>query len=49
MAISYLEASGKQVNPTYEPWRDLVTDIRALRLDSYEIADRLRSMQAHRG
>lgn len=29
----------------YEPWRDLIADIRALRLTVYDIADRLRSMR----
>ena len=43
LAIAYLEASGEGVDPTYELWRDLITDIRALGLDSYEIAERLRS------
>ncbi|MGW0469507.1 toxin Doc [Streptomyces sp. NPDC003027] len=43
VAIAYLEASGHRVDTTYEPWRDLINDIRALRLDSYDIADRLRS------
>ncbi|MEU7038271.1 MULTISPECIES: toxin Doc [unclassified Streptomyces] len=43
IAIAYLEASGHRVDTTFEPWRDLVNDIRALRLNSYDIADRLRS------
>ncbi|MFE5828312.1 toxin Doc [Streptomyces erythrochromogenes] len=45
VALAYLEASGKRVNAEYELWRDLITDIRSLRLDSYGIADRLRSLQ----
>ncbi|MCX4804662.1 toxin Doc [Streptomyces sp. NBC_01214] len=45
VALAYLEASGKRVNAEYEPWRDLITDIRSLRLDSYGIADRIRSLQ----
>lgn len=48
VAVAYLEASGEPVDPAYEPWRDLITSIRALRLDSYEIADRLRSMRSRR-
>ncbi|MGW6564804.1 toxin Doc [Streptomyces sp. NPDC054975] len=44
IAIAYLEASGHHVDTTFEPWRDLVNDIRALRLNSYDIADRLRSL-----
>ncbi|MFE5485181.1 toxin Doc [Streptomyces sp. NPDC056527] len=43
IAISYLEASGHRVDTSYEPWRDLIHEIRSLRLDSYDIADRLRS------
>lgn len=45
VAIAYLEASGKRVDTTYEQWRDLINEIRALRLDSYGIADRLRSLR----
>lgn len=43
LAVAYLEASGERVETKYELWRDLVNDIRILRLDVYEIADRLRS------
>lgn len=43
LAIAYLEASGEGIDPTYELWHDLITEIRALGLDSYEIAERLRS------
>lgn len=46
VAIAYLRASGEPVDATYEPWRDLINDIRALRVDSYDIADRLRSWRA---
>jgi hypothetical protein len=42
VAASHLEASGEQVDMTYEPWRDLISDIRTLRLDSC-IAERLPS------
>lgn len=45
VAIAYLKASGQTVDPAYEPWRDLITDIRALRLTVYDIADRLRSLR----
>lgn len=45
VAIAYLEASGKRVDTGYDLWRDLINEIRALRLDSYGIADRLRSLQ----
>ncbi|WP_338704157.1 toxin Doc (plasmid) [Streptomyces sp. Q6] len=43
VAIAYIEACGESVDHSYEPWRDLITDIRALRLTVYDIADRLRS------
>ena len=46
VAIAYLEASGRQVNPAYELWRDLINDIRSLHLDSYCVAERLRSWQS---
>ncbi|WP_030775908.1 hypothetical protein [Streptomyces sp. NRRL F-2664] len=45
VALAYLEASGKRADAQYEQWRDLITDIRSLRLDTYGIADRLRSFQ----
>ncbi|GHA66064.1 hypothetical protein GCM10010372_77310 [Streptomyces tauricus] len=45
VAVAYLKASGENVDTTaYEPWRDLIADIRALRLTVYDIADRLRSL-----
>lgn len=44
VAIAYIRASGESIDTAYEPWRDLVTDIRGLRLTVYDIADRLRSM-----
>ncbi|MEU2873035.1 toxin Doc [Streptomyces olivoreticuli] len=46
VAIAYIEASGESVDTAYEPWRDLLTDIRALRLSVYDIADRLRSWRS---
>ncbi|MFE6834761.1 toxin Doc [Streptomyces sp. NPDC057705] len=45
VAVAYIRASGKDVETTFAPWRDLITDIRALRLTVYEVADRLRSMR----
>ncbi|MEV6735251.1 toxin Doc [Streptomyces sp. NPDC051364] len=44
VAVAYIRASGKDVDVAFEPWRDLITDIRALRLNVYDVADRLRSM-----
>ncbi|MBT2370346.1 toxin Doc [Streptomyces sp. ISL-10] len=45
VAVSYIRASGEDVATAFEPWRDLIADIRALRLTVYDIADRLRSMR----
>ncbi|MCX2928121.1 toxin Doc [Streptomyces sp. NEAU-W12] len=45
VAVAYIRASGESVDASYEPWRDLITDIRALRLTVYDIADRLRSLR----
>ncbi|WP_328491671.1 toxin Doc [Streptomyces sp. NBC_00414] len=45
VAVAYLKASGANADTSaYEPWHDLITDIRALRLTVYDIADRLRSL-----
>ncbi|MET9097142.1 toxin Doc [Streptomyces cyaneofuscatus] len=43
VATAYIEASGETVDAAYEPWRDLIMDIQALRLSVYDVADRLRS------
>ncbi|MFE3737897.1 toxin Doc [Streptomyces sp. NPDC059134] len=43
VTVAYIEASGESVDALYEQWRDLINDIRALRLDVYAIAHRLRS------
>jgi prophage maintenance system killer protein len=45
VAVAYIRASGETIDTSYEPWRDLITDIRALRLTVYDIADRLRSLR----
>ncbi|GGP95687.1 toxin Doc [Streptomyces melanogenes] len=45
VAVAYIQASGSDVDTAFEPWRDLITDIRALRLTVYDVADRLRSMR----
>lgn len=45
VAIAYLEASGERVETKYDLWRDLINDIRSVRLDSYGIADRLRALR----
>ncbi|MFD5593821.1 toxin Doc [Streptomyces griseorubiginosus] len=43
VAVAYIRASGETVDDSFELWRDLITDIRALRLTVFDIADRLRS------
>ncbi|MFJ8187115.1 hypothetical protein [Streptomyces sp. NPDC096105] len=47
-ALMACESTGQSVDDSYEPWRDLTTDIRALRPTGYDIADRLRSAVARR-
>lgn len=49
VTVAYIEASGENVEASYEQWRDLINDIRALRLDVYDIADRLRSWRTGTG
>lgn len=43
VAIAYLDASGERIDTRTELWFQLIDDIRALRLDVYGIAERLRS------
>lgn len=45
VAVAYIRASGKTVDDAFEPWRDLINDIRALRLNVFDVADRLRSLR----
>ncbi|MER6522846.1 MULTISPECIES: toxin Doc [unclassified Streptomyces] len=45
VAVAYIEASGKTVDAPYEQWREVIADIRALRITVYDVADRLRSWQ----
>ncbi|WP_030850680.1 hypothetical protein [Streptomyces sp. NRRL F-4474] len=45
IAVAYVRASGQDVDTAFEPWRDLITDIRGLRLNVYDVADRLRAMR----
>ncbi|MHA4815400.1 toxin Doc [Streptomyces aculeolatus] len=49
VAVAYVEACGESLEASYEQWRDLIADIRALRLDVYDTADRLRSWRAADG
>ncbi|WP_351233834.1 toxin Doc [Streptomyces sp. NPDC002133] len=46
VATAYIRASGREILGAYDEWRDLISDVRALRLDVYDIADRLRSLQS---
>lgn len=46
VAVAYIEASEETVDAPYEQWRDLINDIRALRLTVFDIAARLQSWQA---
>ncbi|MFE9927944.1 toxin Doc [Streptomyces sp. NPDC005533] len=48
VAVAYIRASGQDVDTAFAPWRDLITDIRTLRLSVYDVADRLRSMRRPR-
>jgi prophage maintenance system killer protein len=43
VAVAYIEASGDTVAASEEQWIQLIEDIKALRLDTFDIADRLRS------
>ncbi|WP_411092820.1 toxin Doc [Streptomyces sp. 049-1] len=43
VALAYLSMHEEQVNTKFELWRELIADIRALHLDSYSVAERLRS------
>lgn len=47
VAVAYIRASEEEVDDSFEPWRDLIGDIRALRLTVYDIADRLRSWNSN--
>jgi prophage maintenance system killer protein len=44
VAVAYLGMHGKRVSTKFEAWRELIVDITALRLDSFTIAERLRSL-----
>ncbi|MFD3327469.1 toxin Doc [Streptomyces sp. NPDC058701] len=47
VAVAYIEASGGgAVDAAYEQWRELLTDIRLLRVTVFDVADRLRSWRA---
>ncbi|MCX4617582.1 MULTISPECIES: toxin Doc [Streptomyces] len=46
VAVGYIEASGETVAASQEQWIQLIEDIKALRLHTFDIADRLRSWRA---
>ncbi|MET9323493.1 toxin Doc [Streptomyces sp. NPDC003038] len=46
VAVAYIEACGQSVDAPYEQWRELITDIRLLRLTVFDVADRLRSWRS---
>ncbi|MET7854842.1 toxin Doc [Streptomyces avermitilis] len=46
VAVAYIEASDETVAASEEQWIQLIEDIKALRLDTFDIADRLRSWRA---
>ncbi|MFJ7098638.1 toxin Doc [Streptomyces mirabilis] len=43
VAVAYIEASGETISANQVQWIQLIEDIKALRLDTFDIADRLRS------
>ncbi|MEW2267218.1 toxin Doc [Streptomyces sp. NPDC047853] len=45
VALAYLSMHDERVNAKFELWRELIADTRALRLDSFSIAERLRSLR----
>ncbi|MFF2777564.1 toxin Doc [Streptomyces sp. NPDC058052] len=45
VAVAYIEASGLTVSADQRQWIRLIEDIKSLHMDSYAIADRLRSWQ----
>ncbi|MET7352964.1 toxin Doc [Streptomyces mirabilis] len=46
VAVAYIEASGETISASQVQWIQLIEDIKALRLDTFDIADRLRSWRA---
>ncbi|MFD4371075.1 toxin Doc [Streptomyces sp. NPDC058486] len=45
VAVAYIEASGLTVTADQQQWIQLIKEIKELRMDSYDIAERLRSWQ----
>lgn len=46
VAVAYITASGATVLAAEQLWVELIEDIKAQRVDSFDIADRLRSWRA---
>ncbi|MFD7004097.1 toxin Doc [Streptomyces mirabilis] len=46
VTVAYIEASAETISASQVQWIQLIEDIKALRLDTFDIADRLRSWQA---
>ncbi|MER7810287.1 hypothetical protein [Streptomyces sp900116325] len=46
VAVACIESSGETVNAGQAQWIQLIEDSKALRLDTFDIADRLRSWRA---
>jgi hypothetical protein len=46
VAVAYIKASGESIEGSIDEWRALMTDVRALRVSVFDVADRLRSMRA---
>ncbi|MFF4337668.1 toxin Doc [[Kitasatospora] papulosa] len=45
VAVAYVKASGESIDGSIDEWRALMADVRALRVNVFDIADRLRSMR----
>ncbi|MFI9081774.1 toxin Doc [Streptomyces sioyaensis] len=43
VAVAYIEGSGEPVYANQQQWIQLIQDIKAMRMDTFDIADRLRS------
>jgi hypothetical protein len=45
LAVAYLGMHGERVNTKFEAWRELISDITTLRLDSLTVAELLRALR----
>lgn len=46
VTVAYIEASAETISASQVQWIQLIEDIKALRLNTFDIADRLRSWRA---